>query len=158
MTPEIKNRIEKIGRGEVPKGYKKTKAGILPTDWNVYILGDCLRRIERPVEVKPNKLYTQIGIRSHGKGLFYKEPVAGAMLGNKSVFWMEPDCFILNIVFAWEQAIGKTTQSEVEMIGSLIWTRPQNNAELLTINQKLEGKPLPAFGILEPIPFQIICR
>jgi len=28
MTPEIKNRIEKIGRGEVPKGYKKTKAGI----------------------------------------------------------------------------------------------------------------------------------
>lgn len=41
---------------------------------------------------------------------------------------------------------------------SLIWTRPQNNAELLTINQKLEGKPLPAFGILEPIPFQIICR
>ena len=120
MTPEIKNRIEKIGRGEVPKGYKKTKAGILPTDWNVYILGDCLRRIERPVEVKPNKLYTQIGIRSHGKGLFYKEPVAGAMLGNKSVFWMEPDCFILNIVFAWEQAIGKTTQSEVGMIGSLI--------------------------------------
>ena len=118
MTPEIKNRIEKIGRGEVPKGYKKTKAGILPADWNVYILGDCLRRIERPVEVKPNKLYTQIGIRSHGKGLFYKEPVAGAMLGNKSVFWMEPDCFILNIVFAWEQAIGKTTQSEVGMIGS----------------------------------------
>ena len=52
MTPEIKNRIEKIGRGEVPKGYKKTKARILPTDWNVYILGDCLRRIERPVEVK----------------------------------------------------------------------------------------------------------
>lgn len=41
---------------------------------------------------------------------------------------------------------------------SLIWTKPQNNAELLTINQKLEGKPLPAFGILEPIPFQIICR
>ena len=32
MTPEIKNRIEKIGRGEVPKGYKKTKAGILPVD------------------------------------------------------------------------------------------------------------------------------
>ena len=39
-------------------------------------------------------------------------------LGNKSVFWIEPDCFIVNIVFAWEQAIGKTTQSEVGMIGS----------------------------------------
>ena len=74
--------------------------------------------VEKPVEVKPNELYTQIGIRSHGKGIFYKEPVTGSALGNKAVFWIEPDCFIVNIVFAWEQAIGKTTQSEVGMIGS----------------------------------------
>lgn len=118
MTPEIKHRIEKIWRGNVPDGYKKTKAGILPADWDVHMLGECLSRVEKPVEVKPNKLYTQIGIRSHGKGIFYKEPVTGAALGNKSVFWIEPDCFIVNIVFAWEQAIGKTTQSEVGMIGS----------------------------------------
>lgn len=118
MIPEIKHRIEKIRRGNVPDGYKKTKAGILPADWDVHMLGECLSRVEKPVEVKPNKLYTQIGIRSHGKGIFYKEPVTGAALGNKSVFWIEPDCFIVNIVFAWEQAIGKTTQSEVGMIGS----------------------------------------
>ena len=118
MTPEIKHRIEKIRRGNVPDGYKKTKAGILPADWDVHMLGECLSRVEKPVEVKPNELYTQIGIRSHGKGIFYKEPVTGAALGNKSVFWIEPDCFIVNIVFAWEQAIGKTTQSEVGMIGS----------------------------------------
>lgn len=118
MTRDIKKRTEQILRGEVPEGYKKTKAGILPADWDVHMLGDCLSRVEKPVEVKPNELYTQIGIRSHGKGLFYKEPVTGAALGNKSVFWIEPDCFIVNIVFAWEQAIGKTTQSEVGMIGS----------------------------------------
>ena len=118
MTPEIKQRIEQMRCGEQPEGYKKTKAGILPADWDVYMLGDCLRRVEKPVEIKPNELYTQIGIRSHGKGLFYKEPVTGAALGNKSVFWIEPGCFIVNIVFAWEQAIGKTTQSEVGMIGS----------------------------------------
>lgn len=110
--------MEQIKRGNVPEGYKKTKAGIFPAGWDVYMLGDCLSRVERPVEVKPNELYTQIGIRSHGKGLFYKEPVTGAALGNKAVFWIEPDCFIVNIVFAWEQAIGKTTQSEVGMIGS----------------------------------------
>lgn len=118
MTPEIKHRIEQIRHGNVPGGYKKTKAGILPADWDVHMLGECLSRVERPVEVKPDELYTQIGIRSHGKGLFYKEPVTGAALGNKAVFWIEPDCFIVNIVFAWEQAIGKTTQSEVGMIGS----------------------------------------
>lgn len=118
MTPEIKQRIEQIRRGEVPKGYKRTKHGLLPSDWFLMTIGDCLQRVERPVEVNPNELYTQIGIRSHGKGLFYKEPVKGESLGNKAVFWIEPNCFILNIVFAWEQAIGKTTQSEAGMIGS----------------------------------------
>lgn len=118
MKTETKQRIDQIRHGNVPEGYKKTKAGILPVDWDVHMLGDCLSRVEKPVEVKPNELYTQIGIRSHGKGLFYKEPITGAALGNKAVFWIEPDCFIVNIVFAWEQAIGKTTQSEVGMIGS----------------------------------------
>ena len=118
MTPEVKERIEQIRHGNVPEGYKKTKAGILPADWTVCTIGDCLERVERPVDVQADEMYSQIGIRSHGKGLFYKEPVTGASLGNKAVFWIEPDCFVLNIVFAWEQAIGKTTQNEVGMIGS----------------------------------------
>ena len=118
MILRMRDIIEQIRRGNVPDGYKKTKAGILPADWDVHMLGECLSRVEKPVKVKPNELYTQIGIRSHGKGIFYKEPVTGASLGRKSVFWIEPDCFIVNIVFAWEQAIGKTTQSEVGMIGS----------------------------------------
>ena len=118
MTPEVKERIEQIRHGNVPEGYKKTKADILPADWTVCTIGDCLERVERPVDVQADEMYTQIGIRSHGKGLFYKEPVTGASLGNKAVFWIEPDCFVLNIVFAWEQAIGKTTQNEVGMIGS----------------------------------------
>ena len=118
MTPEAKERIKQIRHGIVPEGYQKTKAGILPKDWSVYTIGECLERVERPVSVQPNEMYTQIGIRSHGKGLFYKEPVSGESIGNKAVFWIEPDCFVLNIVFAWEQAIGKTTQNEVGMIGS----------------------------------------
>lgn len=118
MTPEVKERIEQIRHGIVPEGYKKTKAGIVPEDWTEYTIGKCLERVERPVDVQTDEMYTQIGIRSHGKGLFYKEPVTGASLGNKAVYWVEPDCFILNIVFAWEQAIGKTTNNELGMIGS----------------------------------------
>ena len=118
MTPEVKERIEQLRHGIVPEGYQKTKAGILPKDWSVYTIGSCLERVERPVSVQPNEMYTQIGFRSHGKGVFYKEPVSGESLGNKAVFWIEPDCFVLNFVFAWEQAIGKTTQNEVGMIGS----------------------------------------
>ncbi len=35
MTTEIKNRIEQIQRGEVPQGYKKTKIGIVPIEWDI---------------------------------------------------------------------------------------------------------------------------
>ena len=118
MTPEVRDRIEQLRHGNVPEGYKRTKAGILPADWAVCSIDECLERVERPVDVQAEEMYTQIGIRSHGKGLFYKEPVTGESLGNKAVYWIEPDCFVLNIVFAWEQAIGKTTASEVGMIGS----------------------------------------
>ena len=35
LNAEIKERVEMIQRGEVPKGYKKTKVGIIPEDWEV---------------------------------------------------------------------------------------------------------------------------
>lgn len=100
-----------------------------PKNWNVYLFRDILERVEVPVNVESNKEYVQIGIRSHGKGLFYKEPVLGKALGNKQVFWIQPNCFILNVVFAWEQAITKTTENELGMIGSHRFPmyRPKNN-------------------------------
>ena len=42
MTPEIKQRIEQIRRGEVPEGYKRTKAGIVPKEWEEKRIGDVL--------------------------------------------------------------------------------------------------------------------
>ena len=33
MTPEVKKRIEQIRRGIVPEGYKKSKIGIVPVEW-----------------------------------------------------------------------------------------------------------------------------
>lgn len=101
---------------------------------NTYLFRDILERVEVPVNVEPDKEYVQIGIRSHGKGLFYKEPVLGKALGNKQVFWIQPNCFILNVVFAWEQAITKTTENEIGMIGSHRFPmyRPKN--DLVDIN------------------------
>ena len=40
MKQEIKERIEKIRKGEVPEGYKKTKIGIVPKDWDIDKLGN----------------------------------------------------------------------------------------------------------------------
>nr|WP_269438406.1 restriction endonuclease subunit S [Phosphitispora fastidiosa] len=77
-----------------------------------------IKRIRKPVSVELAQKYRQIGIRSHGKGIFYKDEVSGEQLGNKAVFWVEPDCFIVNIVFAWEMAVAKTTINERGMIAS----------------------------------------
>ena len=118
MSSDSKRIINQIQHGIIPEGYKITKSGIVPSDWTVCLISDCLERVGKPVTIQADKQYTQIGIRSHGKGLFYKEPVSGKELGNKVVFWIEPNCFVLNIVFAWEQAIGKTTDNEIGMIGS----------------------------------------
>ncbi|HWR53963.1 MAG TPA: restriction endonuclease subunit S [Bryobacteraceae bacterium] len=91
---------------------------MVPDHWNEAPLGKLVERVIRPVTVEPNGLYQEIGIRSHGKGLFDKEPVRGFTLGDKRVFWVEPNCLVVNIVFAWEQAVGKTTEKDQGKIAS----------------------------------------
>lgn len=44
--------------------------------------------------------------------------MSGASLGDKKVFWVEPGDFVLNIVFAWEGAVGIVSEAEAGMIGS----------------------------------------
>ncbi len=48
MTPQIKQRIEQIRRGEVPEGYKKTVAGIIPSEWELHLLSDHLQESRIP--------------------------------------------------------------------------------------------------------------
>ncbi|MBF0233650.1 MAG: restriction endonuclease subunit S [Desulfamplus sp.] len=91
---------------------------MLSEGWKYRRLEDVLTKIRKPVDVDENSFYREIGIRSHGKGIFHKDMVLGKSLGNKSVFWIEPNCLILNIVFAWEQAIAKTTDKESGFIAS----------------------------------------
>ena len=103
-------------------------------DWKVVSIDDALIRVKKPVDVKSSNLYQQIGIRSHGKGIFHKEEVTGESLGNKRVFWIEPDCFVVNIVFAWEQAVAKTTQDEVGLIASHRFPMYKPKKEILDLD------------------------
>lgn len=87
-------------------------------EWKLKKMGELSDRISIPVTVNEESYYEQIGIRSHGKGLFYKEPVTGKQLGNKRVYWIKENCLVVNIVFAWEQAVAKTTDKEIGKIAS----------------------------------------
>ncbi|RLD63093.1 MAG: hypothetical protein DRJ01_04660 [Bacteroidetes bacterium] len=120
---EKKGLLEQYKKGVIQKIFKKElcfkdKNGNPFSEWKTYILKEILQRYSNPVKVESDKLYSQIGIRSHGKGIFHKEPVSGKSLGNKRVFWIEENKLILNIVFAWERAITKTTVKEIGMIAS----------------------------------------
>lgn len=95
-----------------------TRLGHLPSDWRVMPLGEVTERDSTPIEVKPNEFYREIGIRSHGKGVFHKEPVKGTTLGAKRVFEVTPERLVFNIVFAWEGAVSVTSERERGMIAS----------------------------------------
>ena len=87
-------------------------------DYQTYQVSDFLSRHVVPVQLEDDHEYTEIGIRSWGKGVFFKKPTTKADIGNKRVFWLDKDLFVVNIVFAWEQAVAVTTTSEVGKIAS----------------------------------------
>ena len=68
--------------------------------------------------MEPDSIYREIGVRSHGKGVFHKPEIRGIDLGNKRVFWVHPYAFVVNIVFGWEQAVALTSEREQGFIAS----------------------------------------
>lgn len=137
MNPEIKQRWLDIQQGIVPEGYKQLKTRIIPTEWLSTSMQNLLSTVAKPLKPELNKLYHEIGIRSHAKGIFYKEGKTGKELKKKAVFWIKPDCFIVNIVFAWEQAVAITTESENGMIASHRFPMYKPNSKLLNLDYLL---------------------
>lgn len=66
MNPTIKARIESIRRGEVPEGYKRTKAGILPVDWDYNPLSQLAQKLKTK---NREKRYTKILTNSANEGI-----------------------------------------------------------------------------------------
>lgn len=86
--------------------------------WSPVALGQVLDRVSVAVTVDSDETYREIGVRSHGRGVFHKNPILGADLGNKRVFHVVPDALVLNIVFAWEQAVAITSKNDKGYIAS----------------------------------------
>lgn len=110
-----KGVIQKLFKQEIR--FKDESGSNFP-DWITERVDYFVDRYSEPVEVEPNISYRQIGIRSHGKGIFHKENVQGHELGGKRVFWVHPNAFVVNIVFAWEHAVAKTSKDEKGFIAS----------------------------------------
>lgn len=87
-------------------------------DWETERVDHFVTRHSESVSVSPDEVYREIGVRSHGKGVFHKPEITGRELGDKRVFWVHPDAFVVNIVFAWEHAVAKTSTDEQGFIAS----------------------------------------
>jgi type I restriction enzyme S subunit len=81
-------------------------------------VGDHLTRRQRAVKVEPDSEYVEVGVRSHGRGVFIKDPVEGSVLAKKKVFYLDPGLLVFNVVFAWEGAVAVLGPEVSGMIAS----------------------------------------
>ena len=77
MTPQIKQRIEQIKAGQVPEGYKKTKIGIVPTEWEETKFKKMFSRLNRKNSENNDNVLTisaQYGLISQSE--FFNKSIA----------------------------------------------------------------------------------
>jgi type I restriction enzyme S subunit len=74
--------------------------------------------IRRHVDIKPDKWYPELGIRSFGRGTFHKVAIKGSDVGKKPLFHIEVGDLLISQVFAWEGAIAVVQPENKGRFGS----------------------------------------
>lgn len=86
--------------------------------WPRVALADIAPIVRRPVEIRHDQAYPELGIRSFGKGTFHKPPLSGSEVGTKRLFRIEPGDLVFSNVFAWEAAIAVASPADAGRFGS----------------------------------------
>ena len=108
MTPEIKQRIEQIRRGEVPERYVKTALGLTPANWRRYTFGDIYTERKEPGDENLPLLMVSIhsGV-SDGEVDAAELPKQVKRIEDKSQYKKAvSDDLVFNMMRAWQGAIG----------------------------------------------------
>ena len=72
----------------------------------------------RPVKIDTASSYSEIGIRSFGKGTFHKPNLSGWEVGSKKLYKVQAGDLLFNNVFAWEGAIAIVQPEDAGRVGS----------------------------------------
>ncbi|MEU8576450.1 hypothetical protein [Streptomyces asoensis] len=99
-------------------------------------LGEVLTLERIPVDVDPDAEYRQIGIKSFGNGIFHRDPCLGCDLSKLKYFEVHPGRLIVSNIMAWEGAIGISTESEEDFVGSarFLSYRPTSDVDIRYLN------------------------
>ncbi|MUN35402.1 restriction endonuclease subunit S [Actinomadura litoris] len=81
-------------------------------------LGDVLTLERIPAIIDPEENYTQIGIRSFGKGIFHRDGSLGSELSKLKYYEIRPGNLIVSNIMAWEGAIAVSSEADNGCIGS----------------------------------------
>ncbi|MFJ5622945.1 restriction endonuclease subunit S [Peribacillus loiseleuriae] len=79
--------------------------------WEQRKLGEIVEDNQIPIP-KPEGEYTRLGIRSHARGTFHEKVPAGKGLDVDTMYVVEANNLIVNITFAWEQAVAITDNED----------------------------------------------
>ena len=95
----------------VPKLRFRADDGTEFPEWKEKTFSEILSENKIPIP-KPTNGYERLGIRSHGKGTFHEYVPTGEGLDVDTMYIVEAHNLILNITFAWEQAITITDDDD----------------------------------------------
>lgn len=79
--------------------------------WKVKAISECVTFTPRPI-TKPTENYLALGLRSHGKGVFHKTDFDPASIAMETMYEVKENDLIINITFAWEQAVAIVSEKD----------------------------------------------
>ena len=104
-TQQLIVQLQQRNKGlmqELLTGKKRVKE--FAGKWNEIVLSECLNYTPREVP-KPTQSFFALGIRSHAKGIFHKNDFEPEGLAMEVLYEVKENDLVVNITFAWEQAI-----------------------------------------------------
>ena len=141
MTPEVRDRIEQIRHGNVPEGYKTTRSGIVPMEWNEVCLGDIYTERKEPGNESLPMLMVSIhsGV-SDGEVDEEDLPKKVKRIEDKSQYRRAAKGdLVFNMMRAWQGAIG-TVRTEGMVSPAYIVAEPNDKVDPLFMDYFMKTK------------------
>lgn len=101
---ETNNIIKALEKRNKVLGFSLLKGNATSEKTKEIPLGKFLNYTPRETN-KPKNNYLALGIRSHGKGIFHKPDFSPEDISMETLYEVKENDFIVNITFAWEQAV-----------------------------------------------------